>query len=84
MKKEDVIQSVLQGIMSGGPSAKMKKKARDVEKKRMTKEEEEILEDIPTVVEISVMEPVGVEKLDEDEVPMSIKDKLKKKAMSKK
>lgn len=74
MKKEDVIQSVLQGIMSGGPSSKMKKKAMDAEKKKMTKKEEEILEDIPTVIEISVMEPIGVE---------TTKDKLKKKAQSK-
>ena len=83
MKKEDIIQSVLQGIMSGGPSSGMKKKAKDKETKKMSKEEKEILEDVPTVIEISVMEPIGVEKIDDADVPKSIKEKLKKKAQSK-
>ena len=86
MKKEDIIQSVLQGIMSGGPSSRMKKKAKDVQKKKMSKEEEEILEDAPTVIKISVMEPIGVEKMemdDDDDKPSSIMEKLKRKAKRK-
>jgi len=82
MKKDDIIQSVLQGIMSGGPSSGMKKKAKDKEKKKMSKEEKEILEDVPTIIEISVMEPIGVEKIDDDG-SSDIMKKLKKKAKSK-
>ena len=89
MKKEDIIQSVLQGIMSGGPSSRMKKKAKDAQKKKMSKEEEEILEDAPTIIKISVMEPIGVEKMEkddddyDDDKPSSIMEKLKRKAKRK-
>ena len=61
----------------------MKKKAKHKQMMKMDDEEEEILENTPTVVKISVMEPIGVEKMDKDEKPSSIMEKLKKKAKGK-
>ena len=81
MKKEDIIGQVLKGIMNQGPSDRMKKRA--MKGKKMDDEEKEILEDAPTVIKISVMEPIGVEKMDDDDKPSSIMDKLKKKAKQK-
>lgn len=75
MESTDIIQSVLKGIMGKGSNSKLKKRAMKGKKD----DDDEKDEHSPTVVKISVMEPMGVMSMDKDKPMSEVMERLKKK-----